>query len=56
MALHAGGVPTPADLEPLTETFYAGQKLRPSQLAEVDTFADGDKLRMSDWGDILQGA
>lgn len=45
MAVTAGGVPTPADLDALTETFFAGQKLRPAQLAELGVFVDGDKLR-----------
>jgi hypothetical protein len=52
MALTAGGVPTPADLESLTTTYVAGQKLRPSDLAEIGTFADGDKLRTSDFPDM----
>ena len=59
MALTAGGVPTPADLEPLTTTYFAGQKLRVAQLAEVAaanepdvTFTVGNKIRMSEWGDI----
>jgi hypothetical protein len=52
MALTAGGVPTPADLESLTETFFAGQKLRPAQLDELAVFVDGDKLRSSDWPDV----
>lgn len=51
MALTAGGVPTPADLEPLVATFKAGQKLRPSQITELGTFVDGDKLRMSHFPD-----
>jgi len=59
VALTAGGVPTPADLEPLTTTYFAGQKLRVAQLTEVGegnspdiVFVVGDKIRMSQWGDI----
>lgn len=59
MALTAGGVPTPGDLESLTTTYFAGQKLRASDLEEVGTgndpdvvFVAGDKVRMSQWGDI----
>lgn len=59
MALTAGGVPTPADLESLTTVYTAGQKLRPSDLEEVGTgntpsivFVAGDKVRMSQWGDL----
>jgi hypothetical protein len=52
MALTPGGVPTPADLATLTEDFYAGQKLRPSQVDEFTTKVDGDKLRTSDFPDI----
>lgn len=51
MALTAGGVPTPADLDALTATFYAGQKLRPAQIVELGTFADGDKLRRAHFPD-----
>lgn len=51
MALVAGGVPTPADLDALVATFTAGQKLRPSQITELGTFVDGDKLRLSNFPD-----
>lgn len=58
MPLTAGGVPTPADLEPLTTVYFAGQKLRAADLAEVAaaqtgvTFEAGDPVRQSEWGDI----
>jgi hypothetical protein len=52
VALTAGGVPTPGDLEDLTTTYVAGQKLRPSDLAEFGVFTDGDKVRMSDFPDF----
>jgi hypothetical protein len=59
VALTAGGVPTPADLDTLTTVYVAGQKLRASDLAEVGVgntpdivFVAGDKVRMSQWGDL----
>ncbi len=52
MALTAGGVPTPADLDALVATFKAGQKLRPADLVELGTFVDGDKLRLSHFPDV----
>lgn len=51
MALTAGGVPTPQDLDALVATFFAGQKLRPSQITELGVFVDGDKLRLSHFPD-----
>lgn len=59
VALVAGGVPTPADLADLTTEYFAGQRLRATDLAEVGTrntpdivFVAGDPVRMSQWGDI----
>jgi hypothetical protein len=52
MSLQAGGVPTPADLDTLAATFFAGQKLRPSQITELGAKVDGDKLRSSDFPDV----
>ena len=52
VALTAGGVPTPADLDALTASFFAGQKLRASQLAEVETYTAGDAVRQSHFPDV----
>ena len=51
MALTAGGVPTPADLDALVANFFAGQKLRVADLAEVETYVAGDKVRQSHFPD-----
>ena len=52
VTLTAGGVPTPADLDALTEAFYAGQKLRATQIDEFVTLVAGDKIRCSDFPDL----
>ncbi len=55
MALTAGGVPAPPDLESLTTALRAGEKLRLTDIALVTgmtTLAVGAKIRTSDFPDI----